>query len=100
MNVADSSVGKASLIVAIPLFSTVGRLRRDRPVPAGAARLLWYAVAAAQVIGAVGAGVWHAKFAALDAPPVPGGSQDVFFLAFYFVLGAVAGHCVEALGAR
>lgn len=88
MNVAGSSVGKGSLIVAIPLFSTLAvlvgivRFRPER-------RALWYAVAAAQVLGAVGAGLWSAKFAAQDAPPVPGGSQDVFFLAFYFVLGAV-----------
>ena len=88
MNVGESSVGKASLIVAIPLFSTLAvfvgivRFQPER-------RALWYAVIAAQVIGAVGAGVWHAKFAALDAPPVPGGSQDLFFLAFYLVLGAV-----------
>jgi signal transduction histidine kinase len=52
-------------------------------------RALWYAVAAAQVIGAAGAGVWHAKFAAQDAPPLPGGGQDVLFMAFYVVLGAV-----------
>jgi signal transduction histidine kinase len=88
LSVADSSVGKGSLIVAIPLFSTmavfvgIARFQPER-------RAVWYAVAAAQVIGAVGAGVWHAKFAAQDALPVPGGSQDVFFLAFYLVLGGV-----------
>ena len=88
MNVADSSVGKGSLLVAIPLFSTLAvlvgivRFKPER-------RSLWYAVAAAQLIGAAGAGVWHSKFAAADALPVPGGSQDVFFMAFYFVLGAV-----------
>jgi signal transduction histidine kinase len=88
LSVADSSVGKGSLIVAIPLFATlavfvgIARFQPER-------RALWYAVAAAQVIGAVGAGVWHAKFAAQDSLPVPGGSQDVLFLAFYLVLGGV-----------
>ncbi len=87
INVADTSIGKVSLLVAIPLLSTlavvvgIARFRPERPA-------LWYLVAAAQVIGAIGAGVWHTKFASLDAPPMPGGSQDVFFIAFYFVLGA------------
>ena len=53
VNVADSSVGKASLIVAIPFFSTLAvfvGIARFQPERRG----LWYAVAAAQVIGAVG----------------------------------------------
>lgn len=86
VNFADSSFRKVSL-VAIPLLSTLAvvvgvvRYRPER-------RALWYLVAVAQIVGAVGAGVWQAKFAAHDAPPMPGGSQDVFFIAFYFVLGA------------
>jgi uncharacterized membrane protein YcfT len=62
INVADSSIGKVSLIFAIPLLSTlavvvgIARFRPERPA-------LWYLVAVAQVVGAVGAGVWHTKFA-------------------------------------
>jgi len=87
VNASDSSAVKGWLLVAIPLSSilaVVVGIVRYRPVR----RDLWYLVAAAQVAGAVGAGVWNAKFAAHDAPPVPGGTQDVFFIAFYFVLGA------------
>ena len=87
VNVADSSVAKLALLIAIPLSSTLAivvGVVRYRPVR----RELWYFVAGAQVAGAAGAGVWQAKFAATDAPPMPGGGQDVFFLAFYFLLGA------------
>lgn len=87
VNVADSSVGRVLLLVAIPLLSilaVVVGVVRYRPVR----RDLWCFVAVAQVVGAVGAGVWHAKFAAHGAPPMPGGIQDVFFIAFYFMLGA------------
>jgi len=87
VNVADASVAQVSLVVAIPLASllaVVVGVVRYRPLR----RDLWYLIAAAQVVGAVGVGVWHAKFAAHDAPPMQGGIQDVFFLAFYFILGA------------
>src|SRR5215208_2277102 len=79
INVADSSVGKVSLLVAIPFLSILAvavgivRFRPKRPA-------LWYLGVVAQVIGAVGAAVWHTKFASLDAPPMPGGSQDLFFV--------------------
>src|SRR5207253_2437762 len=87
VNVADSSVVKTWLMVAIPLSSTLAVVLGVvyyRPVR----RDLWYLVVVAQVAGAVGAGVWHTKFAARGASPVPGGSQDFFFIGFYFVLGA------------
>src|SRR5919198_327789 len=82
----DASV-REWLMVAIPASSVVA-------VAAGIAlyrpsrRDLWYFVAAAQVVGAIGAGAWHAKFGVHDAAPTPGGTQDVFFLAFYALLGA------------
>ena len=60
VNVADSSAAKVSLIIAIPLLSilaVVVGVVRYRPV----GRDLWYLVAVAQVLGAVGAGVWHEK---------------------------------------
>jgi signal transduction histidine kinase len=75
------------LIVAIPVSSVLA-------VAAGVAlyrptrRDLWYFVAAAQIAGAVGAAVWHAKFGVQDTQPTPGRAQDVFFLAFYVLLGA------------
>ncbi|TMJ93817.1 MAG: HAMP domain-containing histidine kinase [Actinobacteria bacterium] len=87
VNVGDSSVAQRSLVVVISLSSLLAVLVgvvRYRP----SRRDLWYFVALAQVVGAVGAGVWYAKFAAQDAPPVSGGIQDVFFLAFYVILGA------------
>src|SRR5439155_18219305 len=87
VNVGDSSVAQRSLVVVISLSSLLAVLVgvvRYRP----SRRDLWYFVALAQVVGAVGAGVWHAKFAAHDAPPMSGGIQDVFFIAFYFILGA------------
>ena len=86
VNFADSSFRTVSL-VAIPLASTLAVVagivayRPERPA-------VWYLVAVAQVVGALGAGVWQAKFASQDAPPLPGGSQDVFFIAFYLVMGA------------
>jgi signal transduction histidine kinase len=75
------------LIVAIPASSVLA-------VAAGVAlyrptrRDLWYCVAAAQVAGALGAAVWHAKFGVHDSAPTPGRAQDIFFLAFYVLLGA------------
>jgi signal transduction histidine kinase len=87
VNVVDSPTGKGSLMVAIALSSALAvvvGVVRNRPER----RDLWYLVAVAQLVGAAGAGVWWAKFVAHDAPPMPGGSQDVFFIAFYFVLGA------------
>jgi signal transduction histidine kinase len=75
------------LLVAIPVSSILavaGGVARYRP----SRRDLWYFVAAAQAAGAVGAGVWHAKFGVHDGAPTPGGTQDVFFLAFYVLLGA------------
>jgi signal transduction histidine kinase len=86
VNFTDSSFRTVSL-VAIPLASTLAVVagivayRPERPA-------VWYLVAVAQVLGALGAGVWQAKFASQDAPPLPGGSQDVFFVAFYLVMGA------------
>jgi signal transduction histidine kinase len=86
VNFTDSSFRTVSL-VAIPLASTLAVVagivayRPERPA-------VWYLVAVAQVLGALGAGVWQARFAAQDAPPLPGGSQDVFFIAFYLVMGA------------
>jgi signal transduction histidine kinase len=75
------------LIVAIPASSFLA-------IAAGIAlyrptrRDLWYCVAAAQVAGAVGAAVWHAKFGVHESAPTPGRAQDIFFLAFYVLLGA------------
>ena len=87
VSVSASSVGRTWLMVAIPLASTLAivlGVLLYRPVR----RDLWFLVAAAQVAGAVGALVWQAKFAADEAPPLPGGGQDVFFIAFYLLLGA------------
>jgi signal transduction histidine kinase len=86
VNFGDSAFRTVSLVV-IPLLSTLAVVagvvayRPERPA-------VWYFVAFSQVIGAVGAGVWQAKFASHEAPPLPGGTQDVFFVAFYFLLGA------------
>src|SRR5438445_9024586 len=87
VNVADSSVAQGALTIGIPVSSIlaiVAGIVRYRP----ARRDLWYLVALAQVVGAVGAGVWRARFAAHDAPPLTGGIQDVFFVAFYIIFGA------------
>ena len=85
--VADSSLVKTALMFAIPLASALAVVLGVvyyRPVRGD----LWYLIVVAQVAGAVGAGTWHTKFAANSAPTVPGGSQDFFFIGFYFVLGA------------
>jgi signal transduction histidine kinase len=87
IDVDASSPVREWLLVAIPVSSVLavaGGVALYRP----ARRDLWYFVAAAQVAGAVGAGVWHAKFGIHDGAPTPGGAQDVFFLAFYVLLGA------------
>jgi signal transduction histidine kinase len=87
IDVDASSPVRRWLMVAIPVSSVLA-------VAAGVVlyrpsrRDVWYFVAAAQVVGAVGAGVWHAKFGIHDGAPTPGGWQDVFFLAFYVMLGA------------
>jgi signal transduction histidine kinase len=87
VDLVDSPAAKGSLMVAIALSSAlavvVGILRYQPE-----RRDLWYLVAGAQVLGAAGAGVWWLRFAAHDAPPMPGGLQDIFFIAFYLVLGA------------
>ena len=83
---ASSSV-RDWLMVAIPVWSVLAvgaGISLYRP----ARRDVWYFIVAAQVAGAVGAGVWHAKFGVHDAAPTPGGWQDVFFLAFYVLLAA------------
>src|SRR5689334_4838691 len=83
---ASSSV-RDWLMVAIPVWSVlavgagISLYRPER-------RDVWYFIVAAQVAGAVGAGVWHAKFGVHHAAPMPGGWQDVFFLAFYVLLAA------------
>src|SRR5918996_525033 len=87
LNVADASVVKTLLLVAIPVTSILAVLLgvfAYAPVRPE----LWYFVVGTQLVGAIGAGVWDAKFAAGGEPPVPGGSQDVFFIGFYLVLGA------------
>jgi signal transduction histidine kinase len=87
IDVDTSSPVRNWLLVAIPVSSVLAvaaGVLINRP----ARRDLWYFVAAAQVAGAVGAGVWHAKFGVHDGAPTPGGAQDVFFLAFYVLLGA------------
>ena len=87
VDVDASSPVREWLMVAIPVWSVIA-------VGAGVAlyrparRDLWYFIAAAQVAGAVGAAVWHAKFGVHDTAPTPGGWQDVFFLAFYVLLAA------------
>ena len=76
----------------------LGGLCRDRPVPAAAARCLVCRSGGPAHRGRGGRCLAR-EVRRTDAPPVPGGSQDLFFLAFYIVLGS-AGHCVEALRAR
>jgi signal transduction histidine kinase len=87
VDVDASSRVREWLIVAIPASSVVavvGGVALHRP----ARRDLWYLVVAAQAAGAIGAGVWHAKFGVHDAAPTPGRAQDVFFVAFYVLLAA------------
>ncbi len=87
VHVDASAMVRDWLMVAIPVSSVLA-------VAAGIAlyrptrRDVWYFVAAAQVVGAIGAGAWHAKFGVHDSAPTPGGTQDVFFLAFYVLLAA------------
>src|SRR4051812_17189517 len=86
VDAVDSAVAKGSVIAGIALTSALAVLvgiRRNRP----ARRDLWYLIAAALVVGAVGAGMWFAELAAHDAAPKPGGVQDIFFIAYYILFG-------------
>jgi signal transduction histidine kinase len=86
LNAPESAAGRA-LAIAIPvaaILAVVVAIAVYRPVP----RALWVLVAAAGAVGAVGAAFWRARFAAHDVPPTPGGVHDVFFIAFYVILGA------------
>src|SRR5438046_5616515 len=87
VHVDASSTVREWLMIAIPASSVLavaGGVAHYRPVR----RDLWYFLAAAQAAGAVGGGVWHAKFGVHDSAPTPGRAQDVFFLAFYVLLAA------------
>jgi signal transduction histidine kinase len=87
VHVGAPSPVKEWLMVAIPVSSILavaGGVFLYRP----SRRDIWYFVAAAQLAGAVGAAVWHAKFGVHDGAPTPGGTQDAFFLAFYVLLAA------------
>ena len=87
VNVIDSPIAKGSLMVGIALSSALAvfaGIRYHRPERSD----LWYLVAAAQVVGAAGAGAWYAGLIANDVPPTPGGVQDIFFIMFYVVFGA------------
>ena len=87
VNSLDSAFAKGSLIVAIALASglaVVVGIVHHRPERRG----IWYLVAGAQLVGAAGTAVWYGEFIRQDAPPTPGGPQDIFFIAFYLVFGA------------